>query len=474
NYKRLKERHQKLQDQCDEFFELVSTNDVPELGRAMSASRNAREGFGALISRVKRLIQRISRPRSYTAKLHDLSTLFYELGGAGAVYAANHALTLPSMRVIQKLRAKFKIAISVAAVRLGDVSKNISVFFGSTPSVRVLHTLALDEINAQSRTCYMRSTDEIGGLCREHVGYLDSVKMGDTLDTAMDASKAVREGRVHIGKEVTCAAIFRHAAEGYGAKPVLLSSTCKQGKWEDGVRIMKTILEAWALSPDGATRNGPLGSISSDGDSQRRLSMYYICMERELGADDSITRYLQGMTGLNLYTGIGNITMDFDYKHIFKRVCTLLCSKEGLLVNGVLVNKLLVAKWLEKLTGHDWSDTSIHALLNPKDAQDVPRAVLLLQRISDLAKIDANTLHSPSEQAVLQAFRLLGGAIEALLEPFLNRALSLSEQLESLSKAAHIFCALYRKHGTSFMSNQLYGDIQCMIKNAFFSVARTQ
>ena len=59
-------------------------------------------------------------------------------------------------------------------------------------------------------------------------------------------------------------------------------------------------------------------------------------------------------------------------------MCTLLCSQEGLVVNGVIINKQLILKWLKKLMEYDWSDTSIHTLLNPKDPQDVPCAILLL------------------------------------------------------------------------------------------------
>ena len=54
------------------------------------------------------------------------------------------------------------------------------------------------------------------------------------------------------------------------------------------------------------------------------------------------------------------------------------CSKEGIIVNGVVINKNLVAQWLERLSGHDWSEESMNALLNPKDPQNVGRAVKLL------------------------------------------------------------------------------------------------
>lgn len=137
------------------------------------------------------------------------------------------------------------------------------------------------------------------------------------------------------------------------------------------------------------------------------------------------------------------------------------------------VNKLLIALWPEKLTTFDWSDSSIHTLLNPKDPQDVPRAVQLLSRVADLRNLDAANF-SPSERVIHDALSLLGEALYSLLQPFINRNLSLSEQLIHLAKSAHIMCALYLKHGTPFMPNQLYGDLQRMAKNAVFYVAKTQ
>ncbi|KAJ6615305.1 hypothetical protein B0H10DRAFT_2220505 [Mycena sp. CBHHK59/15] len=165
--------------------------------------------------------------------------------------------------------------------------------------------------------------------------------------------------------------------------------------------------------------------------------------------------------------------MDFDYKHLFKRLCKLLCSKEGILVNGVVINKSLIAQWLERLTGHDWSEESIHALLNPKDPQDVPRAVKLLTLVADLRHLDTSEF-APSESNTHRALSVLGEMFDALLEPFINPTMSLSEQITSLVKFAHLSCALLLKHEFDFISNQLYGDLQCMVKNAVFKVAHTK
>jgi hypothetical protein len=62
---------------------------------------------------------------------------------------------------------------------------------------------------------------------------------------------------------------------------------------------------------------------------------------------------------------------------------------------------------LERLSGHDWSDESIHALLNPKDAQDVGRAVKLLCLVADLRHINTSDF-SPSERNTHCAFCILG------------------------------------------------------------------
>lgn len=143
------------------------------------------------------------------------------------------------------------------------------------------------------------------------------------------------------------------------------------------------------------------------------------------------------------------------------------------MANGICVNKQLLASWLPKLTQYDWSDVSVHALLNPKDPQDVPRAVMLLKRVAELRNLDA-TQFSPADHIIHRALSLVGEALHSLLEPFTNPSLSLSAQITHVVKSAHLFAALYMQHRTDFMSNQLYGDLQCMLKTAVFHVAKTQ
>jgi hypothetical protein len=58
--------------------------------------------------------------------------------------------------------------------------------------------------------------------------------------------------------------------------------------------------------------------------------------------------------------------------------------------------------------------------------------------------------------------------------PYLCVDLSLSEQLEHLSAAAHLALALYRMAGKDFIPTNLYIDVMLMIKNAFFCIAKAK
>jgi len=198
-------------------------------------------------------------------------TLLYELGGASAVYAINHAcVALLSLKTIQKQCQKFTLKVTAACITLEDVTVNISMLFGHDVGLevcmRIGHTLALDEIAGDSCVCYLQDMDEMAGLCREHIHKLSSVKIGSDLTLVLTATQAVNDGDVHIGKEFMVTSISAHAEKNYGAKPVLLSPTCKQGTWEDSETVIQTILTTWEQSPVGECYWGPIWEIASDGD----------------------------------------------------------------------------------------------------------------------------------------------------------------------------------------------------------------
>ncbi|KAJ6600840.1 hypothetical protein B0H10DRAFT_1712958, partial [Mycena sp. CBHHK59/15] len=128
---------------------------------------------------------------------------------------------------------------------------------------------------------------------------------------------------------------------------------------------------------------------------------------------------------------------------------------------------------LERLPNHDWSETTIHSLLDPSDAQNVANSIKLLMCIVEIAELDPEDF-DPREAAEFEALCLLGELFDALLQPFINTELSLSEQIQSLVTFSHLLCALYVENGTSSIPNQLYADMQAMAKNAVLMVPKTR
>ncbi|KAK7021541.1 hypothetical protein R3P38DRAFT_2356444, partial [Favolaschia claudopus] len=80
----------------------------------------------------------------------------------------------------------------------------------------VIMSLSQDEVAGDGRLCYPEETD---WMCEHAITTLQSQKMGSDLTSVHNAAKAIREGRVHAGKEFSVAALARHTETDYGAKP---------------------------------------------------------------------------------------------------------------------------------------------------------------------------------------------------------------------------------------------------------------
>ena len=119
------------------------------------------------------------------------------------------------------------------------------------------------------------------------------------------------------------------------------------------------------------------------------------------------------------------------------------------------------------------SENKAHQLLDPADKQNVPKAVALLQAICDLRRFPLDGLH-PSDQADLHRFHFLGEVFSSFLSPFIDVTFTLEQQIVSLVKYAHLICACWIRHGSSFMTGALYADTQAIVKNIIFSLAKQQ
>ena len=140
-----------------------------------------------------------------------------------------------------------------------------------------------------------------------------------------------------------------------------------------------------------------------------------------------------------------------------------------MVVNDVVITRLILEQYLVLLPNQ--TRDSVRKLLDPADPQDVPQAIELICAVADLRSLDTSGF-TPSQMKTIAALQLVGTLFHAMIEPFINPDLSLVEQMEHLSEYSHIALILYRRNGSSFMSNQLYADSQVMVKNAFFYLAK--
>ncbi|KAJ7021303.1 hypothetical protein C8F04DRAFT_1403052 [Mycena alexandri] len=333
-----------------------------------------------------------------------LAMLIYELGGGGALYALNHSIfALPSRNTIKPYRSQAKLMPSVNGVRVAEISSNISALFGPRASRETNtetaeptiygHTLSFDEVATERKVDYMPETDDMGGLCLEHLRALD-----------------MREGKVHISHETSVGAISRLSETGYGARPVFMGPSCKTGDWKDCLRTMEIVLECWKRSRYGERLRGPVLSVSSDGDPKRCLALFMMCMHTEIVEGNPLYPYICDLPGLNRFVGKDNVTMDPDFKHEIKRARGLLCSKAGLVVKNTCINRDLLFSWLERLTDHDWSETTLHALLDPADGQNVSGAIKLMLCIVELKSLNSDDF-DPNEAVEFEALCLLADSV---------------------------------------------------------------
>jgi hypothetical protein len=112
---------------------------------------------------------------------------------------------------------------------------------------------------------------------------------------------------------------------------------------------------------------------------RRRPALYLHCTAHELTTESNpaLFSHVGDLPGLNLWTGVNDETRDLYYKHDFKREPYFLSlivfvarglqtlrSRDGIRIDKVIVNKSLLASWLEHLTDMNWSENNLFTLIN--------------------------------------------------------------------------------------------------------------
>ncbi|KAF8210230.1 hypothetical protein K438DRAFT_1929382 [Mycena galopus ATCC 62051] len=344
----------------------------------------------------------------------DLQRLVLDLGGPKLCYALSKALNLPSVRTVQLKGVFPDIRCCVAFPDSKEIKANLH-------SIHKTCVFWNDE-TALPKCGFSLLIDEI------------AIEHRPSLGTMVDA---LQEGTLTRATEAIVTAIAPFHPEFYTPASLMISGTLKHETDPKQTEWIRMIVRTWKELPDGEAFYGPLWFIASDGDETATCTHSWEVM--------------------NLQCGKNNLTVDFNYKHKFKNFASLLQSVSGILVAG---------SHLKALSGMD--STRPDALFNNKDHMDIKNAVALHSALykfsicTDLDKCEPEDI----------PIALLGHLCGFLMRPFIVPTTTLSEQLISLSSAAHMFFILFHANCTSFCPGQLYYNVQLMIKNAYWSIAK--
>ncbi|KAJ6544738.1 hypothetical protein B0H10DRAFT_1853421, partial [Mycena sp. CBHHK59/15] len=249
----------------------------------------------------------------------DLSVISYNLGGCKLLYVMSHRLCLPSLHTLRRHMAFTHVMPTIGTISVVDIIHNIKEVV-LKPRDATRHTklrrvsMMIDEVALEERAIHFRHTNSVGGLCWCHSTLVDLVLK--TYEGVLVLAKAIKDGKVHLAKEMTVvvASCFGES----GTYLILTLPSCKHVNAEDSGTIYEVVTAAWDTLGLGADKVGPIWSWATDSDMRHRVSGYKHFLAQTLCPTSPIYGTLVGMAGLNLYTGMNKITLDFDFKHIFK------------------------------------------------------------------------------------------------------------------------------------------------------------
>ncbi|KAF8327198.1 uncharacterized protein EI90DRAFT_2928786 [Cantharellus anzutake] len=452
------------------FVMAVSECSAPRINHLVHSALRKKHGINEIIRLIGRAAMGTYKPR-YTEEEHLMSVVLYRLGGARVAEFAHAALGTPGLTVTRR-HCTTSILASPAFPTLDELTSNIaSAYSIDAPSgSRVTGLICMvDEIKVEETLDWCSRTNSVIGLCREHSQPMAHVF--NNIDDAHLIFDDLANKKVHFGTEATVAAIgaLTRKHREYIARPFLISATCKGEDASKHAELLHVALRACSRKMD--TTKGRVYCIASDGESRRGKALVSLTERFLLSPLSPLYVHLGGLPLLNLMVGEDEITSDKDYKHVMKRLRHTHLRTSGVSIGRVQITPAVLRSHLE---ANGCSIARINNLLNATDKQDVTTMLNLMQLIWSLPP------PLPTDKPVLQetciALNQHSKLLRYLILPYINIELSLYEQLKFLSAAAHLTYILFTHQNarSSFLPLPLYRDIQIMVKNVYFCVAKAK
>jgi len=325
------------------FVIAVGEGKVPRMHSLVSISRKAGDSIYAILEKYDRAVRQVYRPMSYEEQDFQRVFLFHKLGGVAVAELAHRAFGLPSIGTTRRHIVTQPLVASPKMPTIAEMTQNLEHAFPkpevsaipSTGRCRGGFQMMADEIKTETRMRWDACTNMILGICQEH-GKTYGLEF-KSMAQAFALRDGIADNKVHLATEVSClhfsyqqselilykatvlaVSVFSDDPKLYGARPFVISGTCKREEVPSQTLLLKNACKALsAKSPDIGQR---LYSLTSDGDAKRRRATALLTLISEVMPNSPLHEKLGIMSLFNYLCGEDDLTGDIDYKHILKRL----------------------------------------------------------------------------------------------------------------------------------------------------------
>ncbi|KAG6834823.1 hypothetical protein H0H93_007136, partial [Arthromyces matolae] len=455
------------------FMVAIGSGSFERVDRLVRIALEQRRGIRGILTLYMAAAKKIYKPKSYSEEDEMRGLLLWRLGGNQIAHIAHLALSLPSLTTLRNRTITIPIIPSNGSPQIDEIRKNVRATLEPVKEIlakeRPVHqVLMFDEIATEKRIRWDQKSNLFLGVCREHA---HRVSLEFTTEQDMEeVFHAIDDGEIHVAAEATIGAlgILSDNHRLYPARGILISGDCKRETGIEHAKIIQTAIDA--MNSEKPFTNLRIVSIASDGETRRGSAFVSLTFRYDLSEESPIFPLISPLRFMNILVGKDEVTADKDWKHVHKRLRNLLLRQRGIIVNSIRITPDVIKLHL-KSEGH--SAEHVHSLFNPDDQQDVKLAFDLLKDIWSLGPV-LGEKHSPGFVNARNALHVLGTFLYHIVFPYICVDLTLSEQIEHLSAAAHLGLILYRQAKKAFLPTLLYTDIMIMIKNAIFCIAKAK
>ncbi|KAH8916385.1 hypothetical protein BT69DRAFT_782239 [Atractiella rhizophila] len=457
---------------------------------------------------------------SYLYREYLVGLLVYRLGSQTLLSILHVACGLPSARSIKRFVSGMKLWISIDLVKREEVVHNLDTFHRIGRDAERELEEALEEererensggsdriIGSRGNQIPMGQYEfQPGGKVTRPTGFgmfTDETVLNQTpgvdINTmsvvgicahAKDWNKVVEDESVlwelqeGLAKEEIHAASLlsywvygRYGREEYSPRPLSLSGTCRTGpsvtEELDTFEIHISALHGWLLNHHPGSE---LWTLASDGDSTRREAGDIRFSRRTLHAvfPDFHLYLPAALVGFNYCCDAYGVVMVFDPLHLVKRMCSWLERKGGIMVGQVTVYPMTLLAHLQACFP-DFTVRQWELLFFDKDKMNVPRAYTLAKRTTELRHVNEPFDTTRNRSMETKAYQFIGTILHcALISPFFDVRLSLTEQLEQLTEAMVLMTIGFRSAKSRFIPWQILHDFLATATGAWVYAARSR